>query len=354
MSGPVFVIDVQGQPLMPIAEAHARKLLSSGKARRWPHPTLTILQLTRTVEMPNLRPVFCWASPSIKKLQNCSYWPMDRKRLFLLLSIVVESGACPSAVVAHRGRAPTAPAQSHTDNHPCGWVSHWHFVVVAADQPYCSSPNRCGAQAAPTTHTSVAAVSLGRRASRGSCTTGCDHASRNTSRPVYCTHRSGGEPITLCGRSSLRMQSEPFTATRLTRFVEDGAAETPLSGIAVVGIPAMSGVIDLDGGDDPVVLHVALAADATGVISRYAIVPPNAPYQRWPLSRVAFVPLLPRSAHASIVLYDDALAAYIEVRKHNEYSLDSAISHRMKTGNAFQEESAHDDCRTKGVPSVEE
>src|SRR5258706_6318728 len=57
MSGPVFVIDAQERPLMPLAEAHARKLLRNGKAQRWPHPTLTVIQLNRSVQQPVLRPI---------------------------------------------------------------------------------------------------------------------------------------------------------------------------------------------------------------------------------------------------------------------------------------------------------
>src|SRR5262245_12976939 len=57
-SGSVFVLDTHAQqPLMPVAPAYARKLLASGKACRWSHPTLTVIQLNRAVEQPILRPV---------------------------------------------------------------------------------------------------------------------------------------------------------------------------------------------------------------------------------------------------------------------------------------------------------
>ena len=57
MPGPVLVIDAAGRPLMPLAAAHARKLLGRGRARRFAHPALTIIQLDYTVEEPVLRPV---------------------------------------------------------------------------------------------------------------------------------------------------------------------------------------------------------------------------------------------------------------------------------------------------------
>jgi len=57
MSDLVFVRDAQGRPLMPMSAAYARTLIRNGKAHLQPHPTLTIIQLTRAVASPVLRPV---------------------------------------------------------------------------------------------------------------------------------------------------------------------------------------------------------------------------------------------------------------------------------------------------------
>jgi hypothetical protein len=57
MSDLVFVRDAQGRPLMPMSAAYARTLIRDGKAHLQPHPTLTIIQLTRVVASPVLRPV---------------------------------------------------------------------------------------------------------------------------------------------------------------------------------------------------------------------------------------------------------------------------------------------------------
>jgi|APCry1669189070_1035195.scaffolds.fasta_scaffold00010_10 5-methylcytosine-specific restriction endonuclease McrA len=57
MSGPVFVIDAGGTPLMPMSSAYARKLLREGKAQRLAHSAFTVIQLSRRVEQPKLRPV---------------------------------------------------------------------------------------------------------------------------------------------------------------------------------------------------------------------------------------------------------------------------------------------------------
>lgn len=310
MSGPVFVIDVQGQPLMPIAEAHARKLLSSGKARRWPHPTLTILQLTRTVEMPILRPVLLGVAVH-QNVAELFVVADGSQTTFSLLSIVVDLGHLRVQWWRHPGRRrPRQRNHTQTTIRAVGsvigtlwsWLPLSHIVmlrtaVVPRQRPRLMRRLR--------QYLSVSGLRVAVAPPDATTPAGIPH-DLYTALIALAANPAHYAPVIIADAI------KPFTATRLTRFVEDGAAETPLSGIAVVGIPPMSGVISLDGGDDPVVLHVALAADATGVISRYARVPPNAPFQRWPLSRVAFAPLLPRSAHASVALYDDALTAYIE------------------------------------------
>jgi hypothetical protein len=57
MSSLVFVRDAQGRPLMPMSAAYARTLIHQGKAHMWPHPALSVIQLTRAVATPVLRPV---------------------------------------------------------------------------------------------------------------------------------------------------------------------------------------------------------------------------------------------------------------------------------------------------------
>lgn len=57
MSGLVFVRDAQGRPLMPMSAAYARTLIRQGKAHIWPHPAFSVIQLTRVVATPTLRPI---------------------------------------------------------------------------------------------------------------------------------------------------------------------------------------------------------------------------------------------------------------------------------------------------------
>lgn len=57
MSSLVFVRDAQGRPLMPMSAAYARTLIKQGKAQIWPHPAVSVIQLTRVVAEPTLRPV---------------------------------------------------------------------------------------------------------------------------------------------------------------------------------------------------------------------------------------------------------------------------------------------------------
>lgn len=57
MSGLIFVLDAEGRPLMLMSAAYARTLIKQGKAQVWPNPAFSVIQLTRVVEMPILRPV---------------------------------------------------------------------------------------------------------------------------------------------------------------------------------------------------------------------------------------------------------------------------------------------------------
>lgn len=57
MSGLVFVRDAEGRPLMPMSAAYARTLIHQRKAQVWQHPAFSVIQLTRVVATPILRPV---------------------------------------------------------------------------------------------------------------------------------------------------------------------------------------------------------------------------------------------------------------------------------------------------------
>jgi 5-methylcytosine-specific restriction endonuclease McrA len=57
MSGPVFVVDAEGMPLMPMSAAYARKLLREGKAQRRAHSAFTVIQLSHPVQQPMVRPI---------------------------------------------------------------------------------------------------------------------------------------------------------------------------------------------------------------------------------------------------------------------------------------------------------
>ncbi len=57
MSGPIFVLDAEGTPLMPMSPAHTRRLLNTGKATRIYHHAFTVIQLTKRVPQPHLRPI---------------------------------------------------------------------------------------------------------------------------------------------------------------------------------------------------------------------------------------------------------------------------------------------------------
>ncbi len=56
MASPVFVCDVQGYPLMPMAPAYARKLLHQGKARWISHHAFSRIQLNNAISTPVFQP----------------------------------------------------------------------------------------------------------------------------------------------------------------------------------------------------------------------------------------------------------------------------------------------------------
>lgn len=96
MSGPVFIQDARGVPLMPTAAPYARKLLCQSKAIRVPHHTFTVLRLAKPVVAPTLRPVLL---------------DVTCLGLSLVLTLIVQhvSFACLLTVLA--GIAPRSPLQ---------------------------------------------------------------------------------------------------------------------------------------------------------------------------------------------------------------------------------------------------
>ena len=85
MSGPVFVLDAQSTPLMPMGAAHARVLLARGTAQRIPHHAFTIIQLSRSYIHPVVHPVLLhirmyWHTATLLLLveQRCGVVPLLR------------------------------------------------------------------------------------------------------------------------------------------------------------------------------------------------------------------------------------------------------------------------------------
>ncbi len=89
MSGPIFIRDAQGRPLMPLAAAHARKLLAQGKARRIPHHAFTVIQLNNVVDTPNLRPIIAGIAIHF---QTAEIWIVAQgvRSAFPLLSLILQ------------------------------------------------------------------------------------------------------------------------------------------------------------------------------------------------------------------------------------------------------------------------
>lgn len=74
---------------MPLAAAHARKLLACGYAHMLPHHAFTLLQLTKEVESPSLRPVVLFFS--IERQQTSMLLiALGRHGLLPLLHLLVD------------------------------------------------------------------------------------------------------------------------------------------------------------------------------------------------------------------------------------------------------------------------
>ena len=89
MSGPVFVRDAEGRPLMPMAPTYARKLLANGKASLVPHYAFTVIQLHQVIEAPVLRVVAVGVMVQRRTAQMIMAAEGERE-VFPLLSIMVD------------------------------------------------------------------------------------------------------------------------------------------------------------------------------------------------------------------------------------------------------------------------
>lgn len=105
----VFVRDAQERPLMPMSAAYARMLLQQGKARLRPHPAFTIVELTRVVDAPTLRPVLIGLALRDRRVDLQVLIDQVRARP-ISFSILVE---CPSRSRSiHSRRRPWQPQET--------------------------------------------------------------------------------------------------------------------------------------------------------------------------------------------------------------------------------------------------
>ena len=309
MSGLVFVLDAQGQPLMPLAEAHARKLLRNGKARRWPHPTLTIIQLTRLVETPILRPVLLGVvvHRTAAELFALTSGP---QAVFPLLSLVIDlprNRRSQRGGAAHRWQRVRRPTWRQLLDIGSVISALWgllplsHIAILRTPALRAADPDIL-------------------RRLRHYLTVGGIHIATTTpdlTAPAALPHNLFAlliefvvNPEAYAPVMAARSTLLPQNRTKLTRWSGESDTDDLCSGIGVVTKPPLVGIIDCESTPEQRVLEVAVAAGPNGVTWRYVAIAPQAPFQRWPLSRVVLLPLVSRKVQATVKLEKNRWDAY--------------------------------------------
>lgn len=101
MSDPVFVIDAHDQPLMPLSAAHARRLMTRGKAQWVPNPAFRVIQLGYVVEQPQLRPLVLALAVRARRA-DCWLVAEGHQRTFPLAHIMIDLHTDLSARIRRR------------------------------------------------------------------------------------------------------------------------------------------------------------------------------------------------------------------------------------------------------------
>jgi hypothetical protein len=310
-SGPVFVLDAQGQPLMPLAEAHARKLLRSGKARRWPHPTLTVVQLTRTVEAPILRPVLLGLTIH-RKTAELFILAAGRHRDFPLLYIVVEFPPrlrLKPRRITHRWRyrhhltlrqfLTTGSVISTL----LGLMPLSHAVILRTPTLQAADP---GIVRRLRRYLMAGGMQVAITAPDGTIPPGFPHDM------IALLEHFVAHPTRYASTMVASAILLPESGTKPTRWSDNADADDPATGIGMLTTPPLVGAIDYDSTDELRVLRLPVAADANGVTWRYIGVLADTPFQRWPLTPVVLLPLVPRTAQETVALFEDSAEIYEE------------------------------------------
>jgi len=312
-SGPVFVLDASGAPLMPLAEAHARKLLRNRQADLLPHPTLTIIQLWRTVQQPVLRPVLLGVA-------------IHHSTAELFLLAAGPNAAFPLAyiVVDLPHHKPFRHRRIARRRQRIPWPARWRHRRRPAWRKFLAIGAVISAlwDVLPLSHIALIRTptmrathpDIQRRLRRYLTTTGMQVTATTLDRTppptfphdLFALLRAfAANPADYALAMVACAIEPPKHATRLARRLDDAEAGDPCSGIGVMTTPPLVGIIDCESTDDERVLKVPLAADAAGVIWRYVAVPPQATFQRWPLAPAVLLPLVPRTVQETVTLLED-------------------------------------------------
>ena len=294
MASSVFVLDAHGQPLMPLAAAHARRLLQSGKARPVQHPLFSILQLTRVVEQPILRPILL--AVAIHRTTAELFVIAEGARAILpLLYIIVD-------LQAVRQPLPERRTQQHKRLHGKG--NEALRALLAAVGALLTFVPISSAIILSSSRRYLSTSHLNRR---------LKHYLLHAKQQVFFYHHQRPVPLISPVLSKTLTDFVGSPTTHSTTIVArpipargqraqllqllGGLSHPPDLTIGKIASPPATGLILDSASSDARVLSVAIQAGRSGVLWQDVSIPSTTTVQTWPVSDIAFVPLFnPRSS----------------------------------------------------------
>jgi len=297
MSGPVFVVDNLGTALMPLAEAHARKLLHSNKAQIRPHPALTIIQLNRVVECPILRPI-CVGIRIHQTTAELFVAAAGSHTIFPLLYVVVDLN---TRHVWRRGQLPERQMRMYLLDIRATIGVLWLFLPISHVVIFNTSTSR---DQMPSD-----VQRLKRYLSSDKLHVAIAHREDPTPPGIppklfdYLVRLAAQPPLP----ALVAVPVEPLDSAAIMQRTAWAANEILIPGIGVVGNPPMTGIVHEIHGDNATELHVPIAVGPTRIVWERVIVEPPATIQPWPVGSVALLPVSTVIAQPGVTRWDDYL-----------------------------------------------
>lgn len=318
MPGLVFVRDLQGRPLMPMSAAYARTLIQRGKGQLHVYPAWSVIQLTREVPTPVLRPVL--AGIALRRTTADVWLLIDQARKQPSLLHLIVDLRTDHRVLGHRTRAFPGIRRETFLRWPLVWWPAYlvaavvaairnvlpisHVIVVPPDSTTINHMHRMMMHRIARTHmVERPTLAVLDRLSGPppnimpglwrlliDLVQGTD--ARRPNMVVYAVQQ--GWPLDQTGKWS-RRQGRSWHVDQLQRSQQDtGALRT--NAIEQVGTiyergKVVTGIIERRISEPRTALRVPIVANSNGVQWRSLPVPRHTKLHVWPLAPIAFLPL---------------------------------------------------------------